>query len=657
MVSDETGKSRKDASGESAAAAAVGLFFAGEGQRMYGRTTTSSVAGRRAMTIRQPIGVAGLIVPANTPIANVAWKVFPALVCGNTVVLKSAEDTPGTAALFAEMAAQSGLPSGVVNVVHGLGAEAGAPLVEHPDVGVISFTGSTAVGREIQRVAGSRLARVSLELGGKNPFVVCDDADLDGAVRWAVLSAFSNAGQRCASGSRIIVFSAVAEEFRNRLVAATRLLHVGSGDEDDFGPVINERQMQAILRAVEQARRDGARILTGGHRATTGALADGFYIEPTLVDGLDHKHPVSQAELFGPVAALYTVSGFGEALALANDSPLRAHCVHSHAQHRPRPRVRGAGGGRRRRGECRHLRQRAAHAVWRGQAVGQWHTRAGHRSTRRVFVPEGHLPEHRRQPAVKEIRAVALVPARSGSKRVAHKNVTPLAGHPLLAYTIAAARGSGVFDTVVVSTDSERYAAIARHYGAEVPSLRPAALAGDASPDIEWVEHTLEALEGSKREFDAFSILRPTSPFRLAATIRRAWAAFVRDPGADSLRAVELCQQHPAKMWVKRGNRLLPLLPFGPESQPWHSSQYPSLPVVYVQNASLEIAWTRALRASRTIAGVNILPFLTEGFEGFDVNHPYDWQLAELLVARGEAVLPEVTEPPYVPDPEVDHRS
>lgn len=244
-------------------------------------------------------------------------------------------------------------------------------------------------------------------------------------------------------------------------------------------------------------------------------------------------------------------------------------------------------------------------------------------------------------------RTVALVPARAGSKRVPDKNVAPLAGHPLLAYTIAAARASRVFDAVVVSTDSEHYAGIARHYGAEIPVLRPEALAGDTAPDVEWVEHMLDNLEAAGRTFEAFSILRPTSPFRQAATIQRGWSTFTGDAGADSLRAVEKCQQHPGKMWIKRGNRLLPLLPFGPEEQPWHSSQYPALPLVYVQNASLEIAWTRTLRASRTIAGVNIVPFLTEGFEGFDVNHPYDWDLAELLVARGEASLPVVHAPAF----------
>ena len=244
--------------------------------------------------------------------------------------------------------------------------------------------------------------------------------------------------------------------------------------------------------------------------------------------------------------------------------------------------------------------------------------------------------------------AVALIPARAGSKRVPHKNVTPLAGHPVLAYTIAAARASEVFTRVVVSTDSSQYADLARHYGADVPALRPEAIAGDLSPDIEWVQHMLDALEKAGDRADAFSILRPTSPFRLPSTIQRAWSTFLADPHADSLRAVEKCQQHPGKMWVRRGNRLLPLLPFGPEEQPWHSSQYQSLPLVYVQNASLEIAWCRVVRETQTIAGVNIVPFITEGYEGFDVNHPLDWTLAELLVSRGEAALPVIDVPPFV---------
>ena len=330
VVAAETGKSPRDAAGETAGAIQLGLFFAGEGQRLYGRTTTSGVAGRRAMTIRQPIGVAGLIVPANTPIANVAWKVFPALVCGNAAVLKSAEDTPATAALFAEVAASAGLPGGVLNVVHGLGAEAGAAVAAHPGVGVVSFTGSTRVGREIQRVAGDRFARVSLELGGKNPFVVCDDADLDEAVRWATLSAFSNAGQRCASGSRIIVFDKVSARFRDAFVERTNRLRVGSTDEDDFGPVINERQLATILDAIESARRAGAQVLTGGARLTSTALKDGWYLAPTLIEGAPAGHAVCCAELFGPVATLQRVHDLSAAIAAANDSPYGlTACIHT----------------------------------------------------------------------------------------------------------------------------------------------------------------------------------------------------------------------------------------------------------------------------------------------------------------------------------------
>jgi len=244
---------------------------------------------------------------------------------------------------------------------------------------------------------------------------------------------------------------------------------------------------------------------------------------------------------------------------------------------------------------------------------------------------------------------VALIPARAGSKRIPDKNVRQLAGHPLLAYTITSALQSGVFSDVVISTDAEDYAEVARRYGGEVPFLRPREYAGDLSPDIEWVEFTLLELRRRGREYDCFSLLRPTSPFRQPATISRAWSEFRAEKGVDSLRAVEKCRQHPAKMWVVRGNRMIPLLPLSPETQPWHSSQYQSLPEVYVQNASLEIAWTRVVFEGRTIAGSVLLPFFTHGYEGFDLNQPYDWQLAEQLVASGEVVLPTVAESPSEP--------
>lgn len=242
---------------------------------------------------------------------------------------------------------------------------------------------------------------------------------------------------------------------------------------------------------------------------------------------------------------------------------------------------------------------------------------------------------------------VALIPARAGSKRLPDKNVRLLGGHPLVAYSIAAAIQSDIFAAVVVSTDSEQYLEIVKHYGAESPYLRPSEIAGDHSPDIEWVTYTLERLRNEGRTFDCFSILRPSNPFRQAQTIRRAWSQFLKEDGVDSLRAVEKCKQHPGKMWVVRGNRMVPLLPLSPTQQPWHSSQYATLPEVYVQNASLEIAWSRVVSDDRTIAGNVQMPFLTEGYEGFDVNYPEDWRQAEEIVEAGLAKLPTIVQTQY----------
>jgi alpha-ketoglutaric semialdehyde dehydrogenase len=317
VVSAETGKSRKDARGETSGAIELGYFMAGEGRRFYGRTLPSAVPNRQAMTLRQPLGVAGLIIAANTPIANVAWKVFPALLCGNAAVLKASEDAPETALVFARLAAEAGVPDGVLNVVQGLGEEAGAPLVADPRVAVVSFTGSTAVGRQIARVAGERLAKVCLELGGKNPLVVCDDADLEKAADAAVLSAFSNAGQRCAAGSRLVVFDTVYKRFRDLVVEGARAQKVGPDDEHDFGPVINERQLESMLAAVERAKAAGATVLTGGERLDR----PGFYVAPTIVEGAAADSEFSRTELFGPITTLHRVGGFEEALAVANASP------------------------------------------------------------------------------------------------------------------------------------------------------------------------------------------------------------------------------------------------------------------------------------------------------------------------------------------------
>lgn len=236
----------------------------------------------------------------------------------------------------------------------------------------------------------------------------------------------------------------------------------------------------------------------------------------------------------------------------------------------------------------------------------------------------------------------ALIPARAGSKRVANKNIRPLGGYPLIAYTLAAARDSGVFTSIIVSTDSEEIAAIARQYGAEVPFLRPSEYSGDKSADIEWLQHLLRRLRDEGRTFDCFALLRPTSPFRQPATIRRAWAQFCAFPDADSLRAVELCKQHPGKMWRLGARWLEPLMDDGGINPPWHSTPYQALPRVYAQNASLEIAWSRVVLEEGTIAGRKIIPFLTEGFEGFDINRAEDWLLAEHYLRTGEAPLPAV---------------
>jgi aldehyde dehydrogenase (NAD+) len=223
----------------------------------------------------------------------------------------------------------------VLNVIQGLGKEAGAPLVEDPDVGVVSFTGSTAVGRQIAEVAGKRLAKVSLELGGKNPLVVCDDADLDNAAKWVLLSAFSNAGQRCAAGSRIVIFDSIYDRFRDMLLGRTKKLKLGPADTDDLGPVINEKQLTNMAAAVKRAVEKGAKVPIGGERLTDEAHAKGFYMAPTFVENVGPDDEISTTELFGPIACLFRVKDFAEALELANNSPYGlTACIHTRSVHR-----------------------------------------------------------------------------------------------------------------------------------------------------------------------------------------------------------------------------------------------------------------------------------------------------------------------------------
>jgi aldehyde dehydrogenase (NAD+) len=323
IVVEETGKPEELALGETDAAVEMGLFVAGEGRRSYGRTTTASMPHRTVLTLRQPLGVAALLMSFNTPLPNIAWKTFPSMFCGNASVVKPSEHTPVSASFFARLALEAGVPPGVLNVVHGLGEEAGAALVAHPDVDLVSFTGSAATGRLINEVAARRLAKTCLELGGKNALVVCDDADLDRAVTWVLASAFSNAGQRCASASRIVVFAGVYDAFRERLVEAAASV--------DPQPVISRESMERILGAIHRAREKGATVLAGGTRLDR----PGWFVAPTVIEGAEPGAEISRLELFGPVTVVYRVEDLDDALAVVNNSPYGlTAAIHTSSVHR-----------------------------------------------------------------------------------------------------------------------------------------------------------------------------------------------------------------------------------------------------------------------------------------------------------------------------------
>src|SRR5687768_7863193 len=318
IVQHETGKPWKNAVAEVGSSADLAVFMEGEGSRLYGKTLPSPIPNRTVQTLRSPIGICAAIMPFNSPLAGVAWKVFPALLCGNAVVVKSHELTPYTAILFGQLLKDAGLPAGVYSVIQGFGPEVGAPLVADDRVGVVSFTGSSATGKLIQKAVSERrvLAKVCLELGGKNPFVVCDDADLDVAAELAAASAFIDAGQRCASGSRIIVFDRVYDAFRAKFLDRVAKVKVGSGAEDDCGPVISRASLDRLMTQVKGAASRGATVVTGGAAATT--LAPGYYMQPTVLENVAPGDEVSQLELFGPVTCLYRVNGFDDAVQLAN---------------------------------------------------------------------------------------------------------------------------------------------------------------------------------------------------------------------------------------------------------------------------------------------------------------------------------------------------
>jgi len=318
IVQAETGKPWKSAAAEVASSAELAVFMEGEGSRFYGKTMTSPILNRAVQTLRSPIGVCAAIMPFNSPLAGIAWKAFPALLCGNAVVAKSHELTPYTAVAFGRLLKDAGLPVGVYSAVQGLGPDAGAPLVQDNRVGVVSFTGSSATGKLIQKLVSERavLAKVCLELGGKNPFVVCDDADLELAADWAVASAFVDAGQRCASGSRIIVFDAVYDKFRAALLDRVAKVKVGSGVDDECGPVISRANLDRLVGQVAGAVSRGGRVIAGGR--AVAALAPGYYLAPTVLENVSHDDEVSQQELFGPVTCLYRAGNFDQAARLAN---------------------------------------------------------------------------------------------------------------------------------------------------------------------------------------------------------------------------------------------------------------------------------------------------------------------------------------------------
>ncbi len=316
LMTREMGKVKAEAGGDVQEAIDMSYYMGGEGRRLFGQTTPSELRDKFQMSVRMPVGVVGAITPWNFPIAIPAWKLSPALVCGNTVVLKPAEDTPFLAQRFVDLLHEAGLPEGVVQVVQGFGEEAGDALVRHPDVPIITFTGSRETGVAVTKAAADRLKHVHLELGGKNAIIVMDDADLDLAVDGITWSAFGTAGQRCTAASRVIVQRGVYDELQQKLVARAEKMKIGAPWEDDteIGPVINEAAVEKIHSYTEIGVDEGAKLLTGGERIE----GHGFYYRPTVFAEVDPQMRIAQEEIFGPTTALIPVGSFEDAVSAAN---------------------------------------------------------------------------------------------------------------------------------------------------------------------------------------------------------------------------------------------------------------------------------------------------------------------------------------------------
>lgn len=319
----EMGKVLAETRGDVQEAIDMTYYMAGEGRRLFGQTTPSELPNKFAMSVRQSIGVCGMITPWNFPMAIPSWKMMPALVCGNTIVLKPAEDTPLSSYHLVETLIEAGLPAGVVNLVNGEGPSVGAALAKHKDVPVISFTGSTSTGRIVAETCAPDFKHVSLEMGGKNIILVMEDANLDLAVDGAVWGAFGTTGQRCTAASRIGVHKAVYKDFVSRLVERARGLKVGNGLEPpiEMGPLINEQQLNTVMSYVQTGKQEGAKLLTGGSRLESGAHAKGWFHEATVFGDCAPKMRIAQEEIFGPVVSVIPIGGLEQGIEVANDVP------------------------------------------------------------------------------------------------------------------------------------------------------------------------------------------------------------------------------------------------------------------------------------------------------------------------------------------------
>jgi len=316
----EMGKVLKETRGDVQEGIDCAFYNAGEGRRLFGETTPSELPDKFAMSVRSPIGVCALITPWNFPLAIPTWKLFPALLCGNTVILKPAEDTPHTAVKFLEILDAAGVPPGTVNLIHGRGEEVGAALVRHPEVRLVSFTGSAAVGREIASVCGRSLKRVSLELGGKNAQIVMDDADLELALEGALWGAFGTTGQRCTATSRLILHRDIKKKMTDMLVARAEKITIGDGlDESvEMGPLINQAAREKVQRYIMIGKDDGARLVMGGAVYDKGNCKDGWFFQPTIFDQVMPRMRIAQEEIFGPVLSIIEVKSFEEAIDVLN---------------------------------------------------------------------------------------------------------------------------------------------------------------------------------------------------------------------------------------------------------------------------------------------------------------------------------------------------